>query len=192
MAEFWSIYPAALAIILAGMAIVWVASVFLRNASIVDPFWGLAFVISAWFYFAQTPDGFAARRILVVTLVSIWGLRLCFFLLWRNWGKGEDYRYRAFRSRYGPERYWWVSFFQTFMLQGALAWLISSPLLGAQISGSRLNLLDYLGVAVWLTGLFFEAGSDFQLARFRADPSNQGKLLTTGFWKVYPPPKLLR
>ncbi|UCG26598.1 MAG: DUF1295 domain-containing protein [Chloroflexota bacterium] len=164
------------------MTALWIISVILKDASIVDLFWGLAFVISAWYAFSQTPDGDPARKLMVVILVMIWGARLSLYLLWRNWGQGEDHRYRAFRQRYGPERYWWVSFFQVFMLQGLVAWVISAPLLGAQIQGGQLNALDYLALIVWLIGFIFEAGSDLQLARFKADPANKGRLLTSGFW----------
>lgn len=181
--DFWAIYMATLAIILSCMVLLWVISVILRNASIVDPFWGTAFVISAWYAFSQTPDGDPGRKALLVILVTIWGLRLSLYLLWRNWGKAEDHRYQAFRQRYGAHRYWWVSFFQTFMLQGVLAWIVSAPLLGAQIQGGPLNILDYLALVVWGIGFIFEAGSDFQLARFRAKPANQGQLLTSGFWR---------
>jgi steroid 5-alpha reductase family enzyme len=183
MADFWNIYTGGLVILLACMSILWVASLFLTNASIVDPFWGSSFVILGWYYFARTPDGDEVRKILLVVLVTLWGLRLSLYLLWRNWGRGEDFRYQAFRRKYGRHRYWWISFFQTFMLQGALAWIISSALLGAQVRGGGLNIFDYLGIGIWTIGIIFEAGSDFQLARFRADPANQGQLLTTGFWK---------
>ena len=84
-----------------------------------------------------------------------------------------------FRS--GPDRYWWISFFQTFMLQGVLVWIISSTLLGVQVRGGGLNILDYLGIVIWIVGIIFEAGSDFQLARFKGDPDNQGKWLMNGF-----------
>jgi steroid 5-alpha reductase family enzyme len=183
MTEFWTIYLNALAILLGSMTLLWLLSVLLRNASIVDPFWGMTFVIAAWFYYSQTPAGDPARKLLLLTLVTIWGLRLSLYLLWRNWGKGEDFRYQAFREKYGRRRYWWVSFFQVFMLQGVLAWLVSAPLLGAQIQGGPLNSVDYLALAVWLVGIIFEAGSDWQLSRFKANPANKGKLLTSGFWR---------
>jgi steroid 5-alpha reductase family enzyme len=183
MAEFWTIYGTTLAILLACMSVLWAISVLMRDASIVDPFWGLTFVISAWYAFFRTPDGNPARKAVVVTLVSVWGLRLALYLLWRNWGRGEDPRYQSFRQRYGPERYWWVSFFQTFMLQGFLAWIIAAPLLGAQIQGGDLNALDGLALLIWVIGFVFEAGSDLQLARFKANPANRGRLLTTGFWR---------
>ena len=106
-----SIYLGGFAILLAWMALLWVASVILTDASIVDPFWGFSFVIVGWFYFARTPYGDEIRISLLVTLVTLWGLRLSLYLLWRNWGEGEDFRYQAFRRKYGRQRYWWISFF---------------------------------------------------------------------------------
>jgi steroid 5-alpha reductase family enzyme len=135
------------------------------------------------FYFMNT-EGFALRKIILLALVSVWGLRLSVYLTWRNHGKGEDYRYREFRKKYGEKRYWWISFFQTFLLQGILMWLISAPLLGAQYNGKENNfgILDYIGIAFWITGFVFEAGGDYQLAVFKSNPENKGKVLNSGFW----------
>jgi steroid 5-alpha reductase family enzyme len=60
-------------------------------------------------------------RKLPLVLVTLWGLHLSIYLLCRNWG--EDFLYLVFRQKYGPDRYWWFSFFQVFMLQVVLAWL---------------------------------------------------------------------
>ena len=178
-----TIYLQAYGVLLALMTLLWLVSVRLRNASIVDPVWGTTFVVAGWWYFGHTPGGDPSRKLLLMTMVTVWGLRLSLFLMWRNWGEGEDYRYQAFRRRFGAERYWWVSFFQVFVLQGTLSWLIGAPLLGAQFGGGPLGWLDVLGVAIWLTGLVFEAGSDLQLARFRARRKSPDELLTTGFWR---------
>lgn len=64
-------------------------------------------------------------------------------------------------------------------------WLISVPLLGAQFNSndSSLNVFDFLGIFFWVVGFVFESGGDFQLARFKANPLNKGKVLNTGFWK---------
>jgi len=165
------------------MSLLWIISVIIRNVSIVDIFWGFGFVLANGFYFIST-EGFLTRKIILLIMVSAWGLRLSGYLAWRNIGKGEDYRYQQFRSKYGGKRYWWISFFQTFLLQGVLMWLISAPLLGAQYYGPEKNLgiLDYAGIIIWITGIIFEAGGDFQLARFKADPSNKGKVLSSGLW----------
>ena len=181
---FTSIYLQALLMILALVTILWVISIFIKNVSIVDLFWGLGFVITASFYYLSI-EGNDQRRLIVLALVRIWGLRLSAYLAWRNIGKGEDFRYKQFRKNYGENRYWWISFFQTFLLQGILMWLISAPLLGAMHSGKHLQpgILDYLGIAFWITGFIFEAGGDFQLAAFKSRPENKGKVLDKGFWK---------
>ena len=180
---FIQIYLIALASILSMMFILWLISIRIKNVSIVDLFWGFGFVLACFIYFLKA-DGLEARKILLLTMVSIWGMRLSIYLAWRNKGKGEDPRYRKFRQDYGEHRYWWISLFQTFLLQGALMWLISAPLLGAQYynTGNTLTLSDFIGVIVWLIGFIFETGGDIQLARFKADPANKEKVLNKGFW----------
>jgi len=177
-------YIQGLAIILIMMSILWLISVAVKNVSIVDPFWGFGFVAVSFLYFLRG-EGFEARKTLLMVLVPIWGLRLSLFLAWRNLGKGEDFRYREFRNKYGEHRYWWFSFFQTFLLQGLLMWLISAPLLAAQFYGydRPLGLLDFAGIIFWITGFTFEAGGDYQLAIFKANPANKGRVLDRGFWR---------
>ncbi len=178
------IYLFSLILIQVMMALLWIVSIRLKNVSIVDPFWGLGFVVVALLYFMKG-EGFEVRKILVMIMVAIWGLRLSIYLLWRNSGKGEDFRYRQFRKDFGEKRYWWISYFQVFFLQGVLMWLISAPLLAAQFYGSEVNLgwLDFLGILLWVVGFTFEAGGDFQLARFKSNPENKGKVLNSGFWR---------
>jgi len=178
------IWVQALIVIMIMMTSLWVISVFIKNVSIVDLFWGLGFVVTGWFYYFHT-EGLEPRKLVLMIMVTIWGLRLSGYLIWRNAGKGEDFRYRQFRKNYGEKRYWWISFFQTFLLQGVLMWLISVPLLGAQYQSgnSHLGVIDFAGIFLWIIGIAFESGGDFQLARFKADPSNKGKVLDSGFWK---------
>lgn len=183
MMTFFQIYSNAFLLIMGMMTILWIASILLKNVSIVDLFWGFGFVLTNGYYFLNT-QGFVIRKLILLVLVTIWGMRLSIYLALRNIGKGEDFRYQQFRQKYGQNRYWWVSFFQTFLLQGILMWLISAPLLGAQFYGSddKLNLLDIFGIIFWTIGFLFEAGGDFQLARFKANPLNKGKVLDRGFW----------
>ncbi len=178
---FLQIYLLAFAAIMLMMTLLWFVSIKLRNVSIVDLFWGFGFVVAGWVYFINT-EGFEARKILLMSLVTVWGLRLSIYLAWRNLGKGEDFRYQKFRKDFG-DGYWWYSFFSVFLLQGILMWLISVPLLGAQFYPEKtLGVLDFIGVAIWVIGFVFEAGGDLQLARFKANPANRGKVLDTGFW----------
>lgn len=181
---FFQVYFQSLLVILGMMFFLWIISIIIKNVSIVDLFWGFGFVLANIFFFIST-EGTGPRKLMVLILVTVWGLRLSGYLSWRNIGKGEDFRYRHFRSRYGEDRYWWVSFFQTFLLQGLLMWLISAPLLGANFSGTGKNLgiLDFAGISLWVTGFIFETFGDCQLARFKTVPSNNGKVLSTGLWR---------
>lgn len=171
-------------IILILFTLLWLLSVKLKNVSIVDLFWGIGFVVVNTFYVLMSGE-LTTRKILMLILVTIWGGRLSIYLTWRNKGKGEDYRYQEFRRKYGSERYWWISFFQTFLLQGVLTMLISLPLLGVSMGNQSdsLHVLDYFGILVWLVGFTFEAGGDYQLAHFKKNPLNKGKVLCYGFWK---------
>jgi steroid 5-alpha reductase family enzyme len=161
----------------------WLVSLALKDASLIDSFWGPGFAVATLIYFAMSA-GWAGRKVLVSALVLLWGLRLGLHILRRNWGRGEDFRYQTWRRQYGA-RYWWVSFFQVFMLQGVLLWLISTPLLMGQSGAepSRFTLLDGTGALAWGVGMFFEAVGDWQLARFKSDPANKGQVMTSGLWR---------
>ena len=164
------------------MSVTWLVSLPLRNASIVDLIWGLGFVIVAWAV-RLTVDGNDARQWLLVGMVTLWGLRLSAYLTWRNHGNGEDYRYQAMRRHWGP-RFWWVSLFTVFVVQGILMWTVSlSVQLGQVPDDPGLGVLAAIGVLVWAVGLGFEAIGDAQLARFKADPANAGTVMDRGLWR---------
>jgi steroid 5-alpha reductase family enzyme len=180
---FVNLFLLAGAVILVLMIILWLISLILKNASIVDIFWGIGFVIVAWFAFSFS-QGYLPRKTLVCTLTTIWGLRLALHIGIRNWGKPEDFRYAKWREENGT-RWWWFSFFQVFLLQGVLMWIISTPLIAAQTSGfpAILTPLDLIGASLWTLGLLFESIGDLQLVLFKRNPNNKGKLLTTGLWR---------
>lgn len=181
---FLSVFTIAGSVILGIMTLLWLVSLRIEDASIVDIFWGTGFVISAWVYYLLAPDGYIPRKLLLVGIVTIWGLRLSIHIGQRNLGKGEDFRYQKWRQENG-ERWWYLSFTRVFLLQGALMWVIGLPLLAAQYypTPERLTWLDWLGLGVWVVGFYFEAIGDWQLARFKADPRNKGKLLMSGVWR---------
>ena len=172
-----------LATVVALMTAVWIAGLMRRDVSLVDRVWGLAFVALAWVYYLAAGEG-STRQLLVPILVSIWGLRLSLYLTWRNWGQGEDSRYAAMREKQGPS-FAWTSLLTVFWLQAAIAWLVAMPLLQVQRSPepAALGWLDALGAALFVIGLAFESVGDSQLARFKADPENRGKVLDRGLWR---------
>jgi len=171
-----------LAAVAAMMIIGWLVSLAYRNVTIVDSLWGLGFVLIAWLtYFAS--DGFWGRKLLLAILVTLWGLRLTAYLSWRNWGKGEDPRYGGWRNK-SSERFWIVSLFKVFVLQALFLWIIALALQIGQLATTpaALTRLDLLGTIVWTTGFIFESVGDWQLAQFKSDPANKGRVMDHGLW----------
>ncbi len=179
----WQVWLFGLGTVSAMMVLTWIVSVIRRDASLVDRVWGLAFVVAAWTY-AQWTEPAAARTWLTLALVTIWGARLSGFITWRNWGEGEDKRYRAMRDR-NPGSFPARSLVTVFLLQAVLAWIISLPLLAATRypEPAGLGWVELLAVVAWGVGLVFEAGGDLQLSRFLADPANRGKVMDRGLWR---------
>ena len=176
-----------LGVLVVYMTLGWLLSLARKDASVVDPLWGLGFIVAAVSYFLLL-DGLTGRKILTLVMVAAWGLRLSAYLLWRNRGRGEDPRYRAMRAK-RPSSFWWYSYFQVFLLQALLLWLVAAPIAGAMSrplgggSAPGFNGLDFVGGAVWLFGLCWEVAGDTQLALFKRDPVNKGKVMQTGAWR---------
>ncbi len=162
---------------------VWVLSVRRQDASIVDIFWGLSFALIAWVGFA-VGDGASARSWLLAVLVTVWGVRLAAYLARRNLPHGEDPRYGAMRRR-RPDTFARWSLYAVFLAQAGLAWVVALPvtLAMADPTPAGLTPLAGVGLGLWLVGLFFEAVGDAQLARFKADPANQGQVMDRGLWR---------
>jgi steroid 5-alpha reductase family enzyme len=165
------------------MVLTWVVSVAVRDASLVDRVWGMAFAVATWTY-AVNGGVWNVRTYLVLTLVTVWGVRLSVYITLRNRSHGEDKRYRAMRAR-NPRWFPLRSLHTIYLLQGLLAWIVSMPLLAATTTSAPVQLTwwDAAGVALWTIGFVFEAGGDWQLSRFLADPANRGRTMDQGLWR---------
>ncbi|MEY3464905.1 MAG: DUF1295 domain-containing protein [Steroidobacteraceae bacterium] len=176
-----TIYLSALVWLAVVAVLGWLVSVLRRNVDLVDSLWSLMFLLALVCYWRLAPQQ-TERGLLLIALVGVWALRLSVYLTARNWGHDEDRRYRAIRARNDPG-FTFKSLYLVFGFQAVLAWLISVPLLGATLGDAPLGPLDYLGVSLWVVGFVFEAGGDWQLARFKRDPANAGKVMDRGFWR---------
>lgn len=171
---------AAAGTLVATFVALWVVSVRVRDASIVDAAWGPAFgLVAAIGVVLGSRDD---RALLLLALVALWGVRLGVHIFVRSHGRGEDRRYRAMREAAG-ERFWWSSLFTVYLLQAAIAWVVALPVqvITAQ-RGSPLGLLDAVGALLILFGVAFEAIADAQLARFTRDPANRERVMDRGLW----------
>jgi steroid 5-alpha reductase family enzyme len=174
-------YSIALIVILAVSIFSWLFSLIKKDVSFVDNLWSLFFLIAAS-VFALLTQSLSDRAMLVLALVAIWSLRLSIYITARNWGQPEDYRYQSIRANNEPG-FAFKSLYIVFGLQGVLAWLIALPLLHAITSDSALNAIDIVAAALWILGFVFEAGGDYQLARFKARSDSKGRVLDTGLWR---------
>lgn len=177
----WTLYWQALALVSIGGGIAWIYSAIRKDVSIVDSLWSLFFLLMASVY-ALASAPLSERGLLVLVLVAVWAIRLSTYITVRNHGEPEDYRYQSIRANNDPG-FWYKSLFIVFLLQSTLAWVISLPLLAAITSKSGLTVLDAIAVAVFALGFLFEAGGDYQLAKFKSNPENKGKVLDTGLWR---------
>jgi steroid 5-alpha reductase family enzyme len=160
-----------------------IISLITKRNDVADIAWGLGFIVLTWssFFIADIKG---TRGIVTGLLISAWGIRLAWHIHTRNKGKGEDYRYLAWRNQWGK---WFLlrSYFQVFILQGVFLYIISLPILFINKSeNTPINWLDFTGLAIWLIGFYFEAVGDAQLMRFKKNTMNKGKLLQEGLWSL--------
>jgi steroid 5-alpha reductase family enzyme len=172
-----------LAAILGLFTILWIVSVLVKNASIVDMWWGPGILLIGLTYFLTT-NGAQSRGRMVIALLALWAIRLAWHIGARNIGHGEDFRYAKWRRERGAS-WWWVSYLRVFVLQAVVAWIISMPLYFAiaPVTPERLSAFDVAGAILFAIGFFFEAIGDEQLRRFKADPASRERVLDTGLWR---------
>lgn len=181
--EAWiTIYGGGLIAVLGAMVVLYAVALAKDDYSIVDIFWGLGFVLLSRVTLAlgSEPNVYA---FLFNLLILLWGLRLSTYLWMRNRGKGEDYRYTEMRESWGPTHRV-QAFFKVFMLQGFLIWFIGLPI--SKVNAEAFTIVQWhqwFGLALGFIGLIFETIADWQMANFKRDPANKGKVMDSGLWR---------
>ena len=154
-----------------------------RVHAIMDTVWPLGFVLIALVsFFLSAGSGTAGRRVLVLVLTAVWGLRLGAHIYSRNRGQGEDKRYASLLRRNRGSLAAFVLRY-IYWAQGRVMWFVSLPVQAAMYEHAGISAVTWLGMAVWAVGFGFEAVGDAQLRRFRADPANAGRVLDRGLWR---------
>ena len=176
----FSLYVSGLGAMLILAVLTWLLSLRLRDVSIVDSAWSLMFLVAAVVFFSAVGQP-GWRQWLILALVLIWALRLRLHLTCRNLGEPEDRRYQKIREKYSPN-FGIKSLGIIFIFQAVLAWLVAMPLWPSLSSQAGFSFWDLAGLLLWSTGMIFESVADWQLARFRADHANAGKVMNYGLW----------
>jgi steroid 5-alpha reductase family enzyme len=140
-----------------------------RGHAIMDTIWPLGFVVIAVVSFvlsAGSGSGNGGRRVLVLVLTAVWGLRLGAHVFSRNRGQGEDKRYASLLRRNRGNLAVFV-LRSIYWMQGRVMWFVSLPVQAAMYEHAPAGRVAWLGAAVWAVGFGFEAVGDAQLHRFR-------------------------
>lgn len=149
---------------------------------LVDIAWGAAFTaVALTTYVLSAGYGDDGRRILVTVATAVWGLRLSVHIAGRGRGHGEDPRYERLLAR-APGSRDAYALRTVYLLQGGLVWLISLPVQVAAYVAVPLGASAVAGGLMWAVGFVFESVGDVQLARFKADPDNRGRVMDRGLW----------
>jgi steroid 5-alpha reductase family enzyme len=170
----------ALIFVLSYFTLFFIVATIIKNNSIVDIGWGLGYVLTAWFLFVINGTT-SLTAILANIMVTLWGLRLFYYILKRNIFEAEDFRYAAWRKAWGkfviPR-----AFIQVFMLQGIFLFMIGSTTFYLNVTDTKFHALSLIGIAIWILGFYFEVVGDKQLKDHSKNPITRG-LLTSGLWK---------
>jgi len=164
-----------------------------NNYGIIDVGWGLGFVWIAWSLILIRTQLLGVNSnflsLITVLVTTIWGVRLSTHIRRRNEGKPEDYRYIAMRAKIQLPWRKLKGFVKIFLVQALFMFLIAWVLIAnIMVSGNLIEPWMYGpllgGLFVWMVGFYFQAVGDAQLASFKKNPENKGKLITTGLWAL--------
>lgn len=174
------------AILLTLVLIQWAISVRIKDVSFIDAFWGAGMgvlAVTSWLQL-ETPGALAT---LIMVMTAAWGFRLGIHLFRRWRAHGEDKRYAAILKKdRAAGRFAQAALTKVWGLQMVLLFMVSSPAQVGILASSApapITGLAWVGLSIYVVGIFFEWVGDWQLARFKADPANEGKVLNTGLWR---------
>jgi len=153
------------------------------NYGIIDILWSYSFALLA-LGLAFAEDGWPVRRALLAAMVCVWSVRLGTHVAVRVIGHHpqED-------ARYGQLRQEWAQNFRSkmtgfFQLQAGSVVFLGIPFFAVcRNETPQLSPFEIAGAIVWLVGVSGEALADYQLARFKKQPTNQGKICELGLWR---------
>lgn len=164
------------------MLSLWAIQLKTRNAGTVDVAWSfLTPLVGVWLIMADTADN-GLRQFAIAFMAVFWGFRLGSYLYQRVMNEAEDGRYRHMRNYCGEQAD--LAFFIFFLVQASWTVLFALPFWAAsRNTAPEFQLLDAIGIVVWLAAMLGEHISDKQLHQFRMNTDNKGKVCNVGLWR---------
>lgn len=146
-----------------------------KTDKLTDISYALAFAGLATFGFF-IPSDKSPAALLAYVMVLVWAARIGSFLFIRIRRIKRDKRFDGMREVF-------TKFLGFWLLQGITVFIVLLAALNVWIDTPRdVNMLSYIGIAVFCFGLAVEAVADNQKAQFSKDPKNKGKWIATGLW----------
>ena len=175
--------PWVLAALTVLISVTWLVGRRLKRFAVIDVVWGLGFVVAAVVaFFASAGHGDDGRRILMLVLTSIWGLRLAGFLAWRQRGGEEDPRYVDLLNRAPEGKGELHMLTKVYAFQLVVMFIVAMVQVVGMFATGPLSWIAWVGAAIWGIGMFFEVVGDAQMSAFRANPANKGTIMDRGVW----------
>jgi steroid 5-alpha reductase family enzyme len=163
--------------------IIFIIGQIIKDNSIVDIGWGGGFVLSALYLLVRNPEP-GLKGLAITCLIAVWGSRLTYHIAKRNIGKPEDYRYVNMRKNWGRQFVLIKAFLNVYFLQFLVQYIVTIPVIYGHTVSQEMKWYNFLGIALWGLGFFFEAYGDYQLKTFKKKPENKGKLMDQGLWAL--------
>lgn len=184
-----NIYFVSLVIVLIFTTLIFLIALLKKDNGVIDVVYGMGFIITAYIltYIKLQVDQVSPFTVLILMLITIWGLRLSYRIYRKNRNKEEDFRYKAWREEWMQEgkMYFLVrSHLQIFVLQGIVISVVLLPFTMSLLGSGVYESLLSIGAIIWLFGFLFEALGDYQLDRFIKNKDNhEGTIMKRGLWK---------
>jgi steroid 5-alpha reductase family enzyme len=170
--------------------IIYIISSIFKNTSIYDPYWSVAPICIAFFYFfyyslpITTLTWSVVRKLIILILVNIWGIRLTWNWLssWRGI-EHEDWRYRMYRQNY-PKAFWVYNLMGLQLMPTILVFLGCLPLYPALLQNDHgFTFFDGIGIIITITAILIETIADKQLHTFIQERESHEEIMKEGLWK---------
>lgn len=184
--EFIALYITSLILTLGVTSVLFFVAQFKKDNSIIDIAYGLTFVAVACELASMNAHPLTPASMIILFLITVWGLRLASRIFMKNRGKGEDFRYQSWRkawTRHGTRYYFARAYLQIFILQGVIISIVLLPFTLTLTNSSQPHSPLLIGLIIWLLGFFFEVVGDKQLDTFIHKENKTSMIMKTGLWK---------
>lgn len=158
-----------------------------KNNGLIDIAWGMSFVVTT--ISSLIISGVVNPiKIILLIVITLWGMRLSIHLFKRNWRKEEDFRYQDMRKKWKTNLKL-KAFLKVFLTQSIFSYIIALPIILVNLYSEEFNSLQQViilivGVLIFLIGYIFEVIADKTLRDFKKDPNNKGRILKEGVWSI--------